>query len=128
MMRAAWGYAPGFCQSIGGSHHASGHPSVLSCPIDPPPRPIPLLFVPTELCAMQIYNGGRSGSFRIVARSPADSLSGADEEQQDSFELPPSRGGISISLSDGPPLPSPTTLSQRAGKAHPRFREIEWDD
>ena len=77
---------------------------------------------------MQIYNGGRSGSFRIIARSPADSVSGADEDQQDCFELPPSRGGISVSLSDALALPSPTSLSQRAGKAHPRFREVEWDD
>lgn len=75
---------------------------------------------------MQIFNGGRPGSFRIIARPAADGFTPLEDDAEHA-ELPPSRGGISISASREPVM-LPAASSDQARMASPRFRNLDRDE
>lgn len=75
---------------------------------------------------MQIFNGGRPGSFRIVARPAADGVMPIEDDSEHA-ELPPSRGGISISATRDPVV-LPAIPSDQERLACPRFRNLDRDE
>ncbi|MCX5690894.1 MAG: hypothetical protein NTV94_14105 [Planctomycetota bacterium] len=75
---------------------------------------------------MQIFNGGRPGSFRIIARPAGDGVMPIEDDAEHA-ELPPSRGGISIAGTRDPVTP-PAAPSDQARMASPRFRNLDRDD